>query len=275
MENIESQINTLQNISDQLLEACTSAGIKILIAIVIYFVGKFLIKRLLKLYDKIKAVEALDVTVRNYIRTCLKAALYVVLAVSIVAELGVDMASVIAIIASCGVAISLAMQGSLSNLAGGLMLLIFRPFNVGDYIVAGGEEGTVRSISLFYTVLVTVDNRVISIPNGAMMNANITNATSEPLRRVDLSFNVSGDIPVKKVQATILEAIIATDKVLPDPAPVVEPLTPVPGGLTYTARIWAKTENYWDVYFELMREIPTALGHAGIPGPSTPVAISK
>ena len=275
MDGLAAQVSNMDVFMDKLIGFCTSGGIKILIAILIYIVGKFVINKLMKLFDKMKAITSMDETARNYIRAIVKAVLYVVLLVAIIGELGVPMASVIAVIASCGVAVGMALQGSLGNLAGGLMLMIFRPFSVGDYVSAGGEEGVVKSINTFYTVLNTVDNKEVSIPNGALMNSNISNFSSEPLRRVDLTFNIAGSEPVKKVQAAIMKVIVATDKAMADPAPDVEPLCGVPGGLQYTVRVWCKSEDYWNVYFELMREIPTALGSAEIAGPATPVKVSN
>ena len=258
---------------DKLVELCTTAGVKILIAILIYIVGKFIIGKLMKMVDKMHSVSRLDETAKKYIRNIIKAVLYVVLVVAIISELGIPMASVITVLASAGVAVGMALQGSLSNLAGGIMLLVFRPFNVGDYIIAGGEEGTVKSISTFYTVLNTVDNKEVSIPNGTLMNSNISNCSSEELRRVDLAFNVAGSEPVQKVRSTIMGVIVDTDKAMAAPAPQVEPFEGIPGGLAYTVRVWCKSSDYWDVYFELMREIPTALGAAEISGPSTPVKV--
>lgn len=275
MDGLAAQVSNMDVFMDKLIGFCTSGGIKILIAILIYIVGKFVINKLMKLFDKMKAITSMDETARNYIRAIVKAVLYVVLLVAIIGELGVPMASVIAVIASCGVAVGMALQGSLGNLAGGLMLMIFRPFSVGDYVSAGGEEGVVKSINTFYTVLNTVDNKEVSIPNGTLMNSNISNFSSEPLRRVDLTFNIAGSEPVKKVQAAIMKVIVATDKAMADPAPDVEPLCGVPGGLQYTVRVWCKSEDYWNVYFELMREIPTALGSAEIAGPATPVKVSN
>jgi small conductance mechanosensitive channel len=272
---LAAKVSNMDVFLEKLIQLCTSAGAKILIAILTYIIGKFIIGKLMKLVDKMQSVSNLDQTARNYISNIIKAVLYVVLVVAIIGELGVPMASVIAIIASAGVAVGMALQGSLSNLAGGLMLLIFRPFNVGDYIIAGGEEGTVKSISTFYTVLNTVDNKTVSIPNGTLMNSNISNCSGEKLRRVDLTFNVAGSEPIKKVQATIMKVIVATDKAMADPAPEVQPLAGIPGGLSYTVRVWCKTEEYWDVYFELMREIPAAMGSAGISGPSTPVSVTE
>ena len=270
---LAAQVSRMDAFLDKLVELCTTAGVKILIAILIYIVGKFIISKLMKMVDKMHSISKLDDTAKSYIRNIIKAVLYVVMVVAIISELGVPMASVITVLASAGVAVGMALQGSLSNLAGGIMLLVFRPFNVGDYIIAGGEEGVVKSISTFYTVLNTVDNKTVSIPNGTLMNSNISNCSSEDLRRVDLTFNIAGSEPIKKVQATIMKVIVATDKAMADPAPEVQPLAGIPGGLEYTVRVWCKTADYWDVYFELMREIPTALGAAEISGPSTPVKV--
>ena len=275
MNNVQAQLSNMDVFMEKMIEFCTGAGIKIVIALLIYIIGKFIIGKLLKLVDKMQNAGKMDDTAKSYIRNIIKAVLYVVLVVAIISELGVPMASVITVIASAGVAVGMAMQGSLSNLAGGIMLMIFRPFNVGDYIIAGGEEGTVKSISTFYTVLNTVDNKTVSIPNGALMNSNISNCSSEDLRRVDLTFNIAGSEPIKKVQATIMKVVVATDKAMADPAPDVQPVAGIPGGLEYTVRVWCKTSDYWDVYFELMREIPTALGNAKIAGPSTPVKVNN
>ena len=272
-KEIAAQVSSMDAVLDKLLDICTEAGVRILVALLIYIAGRFIISKLMKLIDRMHSVSKLDKTAQDYISNIIRAVLYVVLVVAIIGELGVPMASVITVIASAGVAVGMAMQGSLGNLAGGIMLLIFRPFNVGDYIIAGGEEGTVKSISTFYTVLTTADNKIVSIPNGTLMNSNITNCSTENLRRVDLSFNIAGSEPVKKVQATIMKVVVATDKAMADPAPVVQPLTGIPGGLEYTVRVWCRTSEYWDVYFELMREIPAALNAAEISGPSTPVRV--
>ena len=275
MNNVQAQLSNMDVFMEKMIDFCTGAGIKIVIALLIYIIGKFIIGKLLQLVDKMQNAGKMDDTAKSYIRNIIKAVLYVVLVVAIISELGVPMASVITVIASAGVAVGMAMQGSLSNLAGGIMLMIFRPFNVGDYIIAGGEEGTVKSITTFYTVLNTVDNKTVSIPNGALMNSNISNCSSEDLRRVDLTFNIAGSEPIKKVQATIMKVVVATDKAMADPAPDVQPVAGIPGGLEYTVRVWCKTSDYWDVYFELMREIPTALGNAKIAGPSTPVKVNN
>ena len=260
---------------EMISDGAMNIGIKLLLAIVIYLVGSFIIKQLVKGLGKLRSFKSIDPTAADYITTFIKAALYVVLLVSIIALLGVPMSSVIAAIASVGVAIGLALQGALSNIAGGIMLLIFRPFSVGDYIVAGGEEGVVRSISLVYTVLTTLDNRRISIPNGSLMNSTVCNATVEELRRVDLNFDIAGTEDADKVEKTIMDVIKKSGWYLEKPEPQVLITAGVPGGLTYTLRVWVKTADYWNEFGELMKEVPAALNKAGIARPSTPISVSK
>ena len=272
---MEANINNVGKLVDKISDGAMDIGLKIVLAIVIYIVGSFIIKKIIKALGKMKSMKSIDTTAAGYITTFVKAALYVVLAVSIIALLGVPMSSVIAAIASVGVAIGLALQGALSNIAGGIMLLIFRPFSVGDYITAGGEEGVVRSISLVYTVLTTLDNRRISIPNGNLMNSTICNATVEELRRVDLNFDIAGSEDSDKVLKILSDVVDSTEWALGNPAPQELITAGVPGGLTYTVRVWVKTADYWNEYGALMKMIPAALNEAGIARPSTPISVSK
>ena len=259
------------------LEILANAGGKLVLAILVFIVGKFIINRLMKLFAKAKFIKEMDATASKFILSAIKVVLYVVLVVSIIGILGVPMASVVAVIASCGVAVGLALQGALGNLAGGIMLLIFRPFNVGDYISAAGGEGVVQEISMFYTVLLTVDNKKVTIPNGSLMNANVENFSSEEKRRVDLTFNLGGGNDISKVQEVMLGVMNANGKVLQDPAPFASPLAGIPGGLQYTVRAWCKSADYWDVYFALQKDIAAALGEAHFagPAPATTVVMDK
>ena len=149
--------------------------VSIILAVLIFIIGRIIINVILKAIQKMKFFQKLDETVRKYLLNIIKAVLYVIMVIAIIGVLGVPIASVITVLATAGVAVGLALQGSLSNFAGGIMLLIFKPFKVGDYIQSGGDEGVVQEISMIYTVINTVDNKVISIPNGTLMNANITN----------------------------------------------------------------------------------------------------
>lgn len=270
---MEKSLSSIERMTESLVDTGTDLVLKIVFAIIIYFVGRFLINRVIKAMSGIKSIGNIDKTAQTYILNLTKAALYAVLTISIIAELGVPMSSMIALLAAAGATVGLALQGALANFAGGLMLLTFRPFNVDDYIECGEDKGYVKSISLLYTVLRTFDNKIISIPNGTLMNSNITNATSEPMRRVDLTFNVSADATPADVRKVMLEAVAADEKALKEPEPVVVTSGMVSDGNSYTVRIWAKTEDYWTVYEGLMEEIPAALTGAGIQRPQMPIRV--
>jgi len=270
-----ASLSSLEKLLVKLTDGAIDFGIKLVLAILIYMIGRFVINKVLNALGKMRSFKSIDPTAEGYIMTFIKATLYVVLIVSIVALLGVPMSSVVAAIASVGIAIGMGLQGALANIAGGIMLLIFRPFSVGDYIVAGTEEGTVRSISLVYTVLTTIDNRRVSIPNGSLMNSSISNASAETLRRVDLNFDVAGSESPDKVCKVMHDAISKTGKALTEPEPAVLVTASVPGGLTYTVRVWVKTADYWGEFEELMKDIPVALNEAGIARPAAPVSVSS
>ena len=167
---------------------CTTVVGKLILAILVYLIGKIIVKKLVSMISSFKALDKLDPNVRSLTISAVKWALYLVLVISIIAILGVPMASVITVLGTAGAAIALSLQGSLSNLAGGIMLAIFKPFKVGDYITASGVSGVVKEINLFYTVLNTLDNCRINVPNGGLMNTAITDYSAEETRRVDLTF---------------------------------------------------------------------------------------
>ena len=221
----------MQEFFNKAVDLCTQAGGKVILALVVFIVGRIIIGKIMKLISKGKMISKVDPTAASFFKNAVKIGLYVILVVSIIGILGVPMASVVAVIASCGVAVGLALQGALGNLAGGIMLLIFRPFAVGDYIVGAG--------------------------------------------RVDLTFNVAGSVPIKEAEAVLISVMEGNEKVLTDPAPFAAPLEPVSGGLKYVTRAWCKTSDYWDVYFALMRDIPTALGENKMAGPASSVTIRK
>ena len=253
-------------------EACSTLVIVILKALIVYLIGKALIKWICGKAEKLPKINGLDPTVRSFTLNAIRYGLYVLLLISIIGILGIPMSSVIAVLASAGVAVGLAMQGSLSNLAGGLMLMIFRPFNVGDYISAGGAEGVVQEISLFYTVIRTLDNKRITVPNGNLMNANVVNFSAEATRRVDLTFNVAKGEDIAKIQQLILDTVNKNEKVLQEPD---RPFARLSGGsneaMEFTVRAWVASADYWDVYFDLTQAITEALGAAGVQAPAVRV----
>ena len=260
---------------EALANLCTTVVGKVLLAIVVWFVGKFIVSKIMGLVGKIKVLEKVEPNTRTFVLSALKWLLYVILVVSIVAILGVPMASVITVLGTAGAAIALSLQGSLSNLAGGIMLVIFRPFKVGDFVEASGVTGTVKEITLFYTVLNTVDNCRINVPNGALMNANIVDYSAEATRRVDLSFASAKSENPKKIQDLMLDVMGQNEKVLKDPAPFARVSGGTNEAMQFTARAWCKTEDYWDVYFDLTQAITEKLGENGVQAPAVRVISEK
>ena len=254
---------------------CTTVVGKVLLAIVVWFVGKFIVNKLLGLVGKIKALDKIEPNTRTFVLSALKWLLYIILVVSIVAILGVPMASVITVLGTAGAAIALSLQGSLSNLAGGIMLVIFRPFKVGDFVEASGVTGTVKEITLFYTVLNTVDNCRINVPNGALMNANVIDYSAEATRRVDLTFASAKSENPKKIQDLMLDVMGQNEKVLKDPAPFARISGGTNEAMQFTVRAWCKTEDYWDVYFDLTQAITEKLGENGVQAPAVRVISEK
>ena len=260
---------------EALANLCTTVVGKVLLAIVVWFVGKFIVSKIMGLVGKIKVLEKVEPNTRTFVLSALKWLLYVVLVVSIVAILGVPMASVITVLGTAGAAIALSLQGSLSNLAGGIMLVIFRPFKVGDFVEASGVTGTVKEITLFYTVLNTVDNCRINVPNGALMNANIIDYSAEETRRVDLTFASAKSEDPQKIQSLMLEVMDQNEMVLKDPAPFARISGGTNEAMQFTVRAWCKTADYWDVYFDLTQAITEKLGENGVQAPAVRVISEK
>ncbi len=252
-------------------EFCTSIVGKVLLALVVWFVGKFAIKKILGLMDKIKGLDKIEPNTRTFINSAVKWLLYVILIVSIVSVLGVPMASVITVLGTAGAAVALSLQGSLANLAGGIMMVIFKPFKVGDFVEAAGVSGVVKEITLFYTVLNTPDNCRIHVPNGSLMNANIIDYSAEETRRVDLTFACAKSESPAAIQQLILEAMRANEKVLADPAPFARLSGGTNEAMQFTARAWCKSADYWDVYFDLTQAVTEKLGENGVQAPAVRV----
>ena len=260
---------------DKIKEMLTSAGGNIVLAIVISIVGALLIKYLMKLLHKVKSFEKLDPTVSHFVLNFIKWLLYVMLIIAVIGILGVPMASIIAVLASAGLAVGMALQGALSNLAGGILLMIMRPFKVGDYIEAAGAGGVVQAINLFYTVILTLDNKRVTVPNGSLMNSNVTDFTAEPTRRVDLVFSCAKSEKPAEIQQCILDAVASSKFALQDPAPFAN----ISGGTNeareFTVRVWCETANYWDLYFELNQIIVEAFAAKGVQAPAMRILNEK
>ena len=183
------------------------------------------------------------------------------------------MASLVTVVGSCAVAIGLALQGGLSNIAGGLMILIFKPFKVGDYISSGDLEGVVKSITMFYTTIVTLDNKIIQLPNGNLSNSNIVNYSAKKTRRVDIDISVAYSTNIDKLREVINEVVDNNKLVLQDQAKEIRLKNYGDSALIFTLRVWTKTENYWNLYFDLMESVKRAFNDNNIEIPFNQVDV--
>ena len=270
---VEQEIKTwsLQNFGNRLVEGLSRFAGKLLFAGLLFLVGSYCIRKFISFLPKSRIGGKIDPTARTFFLNFLRFVLYFLLGISCIGILGVPMASVITLIASAGVAVGLAMQGSLSNLAGGIMLLLFRPFRVHDYIKSGNDEGTVKEVSIFYTVIISPDNKKISIPNGNLMNSNIINCSAEPLRRVDLSFSVAREEEVEKVEKALKNAIEGDKRILHKPEVFCGLAEVHEGNLSFAIRAWTENANYWDLYNTINKRVILEFEREGIACPNTKI----
>ena len=258
-------MDTMANLWQTVLNWLTTFGLHILEAAAVIFVGLKLSHWLSRKLGSAKAFDRLDTNLRSFLQSGVGIGMYVLIAIIVCSVLGINTASLITVLASCGVAIGLAMQGALSNVAGGLMIMLLHPFHVNDYVDVAGTSGTVVGIGVFSTTLHTVDNKTIIVPNGNITSATIVNYTTNGRRRVDLTFSAGYDVPVDRVKSVIAEVVNAHPLVLRDPDPPFIRLSEQgSGSLNYTVRVWTKTADYWTVHFDLLEQMTVAFDQKGI-----------
>lgn len=250
-----------------LLDRATTLGLKILAALVVLMIGHYIIKLVVRRMGKSRISKEGDPTVIRILQNFTRIGLYVLLIVSVVAILGVPMASLVTVIASAGVAIGLALQGALSNLAGGVMILIFRPFRLGDFVEVDDYSGTVTDIGIFYTVLTTTDNKVVTVPNGTVMGDSIVNYSVKDTRRVELVFSAAYGTDAEKVKKLLLAEADKHELVLKDPAPFARLTKQNDSSLDFTLRVWTKSSDYWTVQFDLLETLTHRFEEEGIEVP--------
>lgn len=250
-------------------------GIKVVLAIVFFVVGQKLIKLVRKIVRRSLQRSSADKGVEQFIDSLVKTVMYAVLIFSIAAKFGIDTTSVAALLASGGVAIGLALQGSLSNFAGGVLILLLKPFVVGDYIIEDGHknEGTVKEIQIFYTKLSTPDNKIIVIPNGTLANSSLTNVTSQDIRRIDLSIDISYDADLQKAKAVIEQLIQNDESVLKEKGIDVFVDQLAASSVVIGTRAWVNVEDYWTTRWRLLEEIKLTLDREGIEIPYQHVSV--
>lgn len=254
----------VEQLLSKLLDWGIEVGKDLLGAIIIYIVGRFIIKQVGRLLARILEKRKLEISVQTFLRSLVSILLNLILAFAIVSRLGVETTSFAALLASAGVAIGMALSGNLSNFAGGLIILVFKPFKVGDYIEGQNANGTVREIQIFHTILTTVDNKVIYVPNGALSSNAITNYSKQETRRAEWVFGVEYGEDFEKVKAVLQRIIDADSRILKDPAPMIALGALSASSVDIKVRAWAKTADYWDVYFDMNKIVYDTFNKEGI-----------
>lgn len=282
VEDVKESVEQLFNIDysqlvDKLLEGALVVGLKIVAALVIYYLGRWVVRRVMKLMDKVYEKKSVEKSLRSFLSGVVKVLLYVVIVLIVIQVLGINTTSLVAMIASAGLAIGMALSGTLQNFAGGVMILLLRPYRIGDYIDAQGEEGTVTKIGLFSTEIVTVDNRIIYIPNSTISTSVIDNYSTSEMRRVDWTVSVEYGSDPEKVRQVLVDMLKSDSRVAADPAPVVFLVNLADSSVQFSARAWCKNGDFWGLKFDIQERIYVELPKNGInfPFPQLDVNLKK
>jgi len=239
-------------------------GPKVIGALLIWIIGSWIIKKILKQTNKLMDKKGYDKSLQKFLMNLLSWTFKIVLIITILGVLGIETTSFAAILASAGLAVGLALQGSLANFAGGVLIMIFKPFKIGDLIEAQGELGVVKEIEIFTTKINSPENKEIIIPNGTLSNGNITNYSTEGQLRVNLTIGIGYNEDIKTAKAVLLKALTDNPQVLNDPAPTVNVSELADSSVNFAVRPWSTTTDYWDVYFGTLENCKIALDKAGI-----------
>lgn len=258
---------TVEEITESIVSSTIQLGLKIILALVIYWIGKFIINALYRFVQKALSRKKIDQSVNTFLLSLVRVVLMLLLIVMIIGVLGINTSSFVALFASAGVAIGMALSGTLQNFAGGVMILLFKPYKVGDFIEAQGVLGTVKEIQIFNTLLATADNKTIIIPNGKLSNEMVTNYTKAGTRRVEWVFGISYGDDFNKAKE-LLDSYIAEDKrILQDPAPMVALSNLADSSVLITARAWVSASDYWCVLYDMNERVYREFGKYGLSFP--------
>ena len=265
----------LEQVIQQVITFCVDAGKSILLAAVIFIAGRFIISVINRLVAQMMERRKIDATIQSFLRSFINILLTILLLISVVSALGVNTTSFAALLASAGVAVGMALSGNLQNLAGGLIILLFKPYKVGDYVDAQGVSGTVKEIQIFHTVLTTPDNKIIYVPNGSLSSGSVTNYSLSQLRRVDWTVGVEYGTEIEKVRQTVLDLIKKDGRILTEPAPFIALSALADSSVNITIRVWVKNEDYWGVFFDMNQNIYEVFNREGISFPFPQVTVHQ
>lgn len=248
----------------KLIDLGISAGKNILMAIVVFIVGRFIVSMINKLVANMLAKKKVEATIQTFLKSLINILLMILLVVSVVSALGINTTSFAALLASAGVAIGMALSGNLQNLAGGLIILLFKPYKVGDWIEAQGTSGSVSEIQIFHTILITSDNKVVYIPNGSLSSGIVVNYSRKETRRIEWIIGVDYGEDMNKVENIVRSMLEADERILKDPAPFIALHELAASSVNVTIRVWVASSNYWDVYFQTQKRIYEEFNKQGV-----------
>ena len=258
------------------LNSCIDLGEKILGALIIFIIGKLIVNWVNKLFAKMLERRKVDASIQSFLKSIVNIILLVLLFLAVIGKLGIELTSFAALLASAGVAIGMALSGNLSNFAGGVIILIFRPYKVGDYIEAStGASGTVTDIQIFHTVLTTADNKVVFAPNGAMSGAVVTNYSRKDTRRLDFTFGVEYGTDFQLVRDTLMAIIEKDSRILREPAPFIELSALADSSVNVIVRVWVNASDYWAVNFDMNKNVYATFNEKGISFPFPQLTIHQ
>lgn len=263
MENIES----LQVLWDKLITGGVDLGKRLLAAIFIYIIGRIIIAIVNRMLAKSAKRKTMDPEVRSFMTSAIRIGLNVMMIIAIIGALGIETSSFAALLASAGVAIGMALSGQMQNLAGGIMILVQRPYHIGDYIITNGTEGIVEGIHIFTTKLITPDNKEVSVPNGSISSSVLINLSARKTRRIDFDFGIEYNEDVDKARAALEEVANNDIQILKDPVPLIVVSTLAESSVNMKLRVWVETANYWDVYFRTNEAVYKKFNEKGISFP--------
>lgn len=266
----------LSRVLDSLVEQGAALGWTLIKALLVFIVGRFLISMINKLVQRVLLKRNIDPSIKTFVGSLIHIILMILLIVSVVGALGVQTASFAALLASAGVAIGMALSGNLSNFAGGLIILIFKPYKVGDFIEAQNLSGTVREIQIFHTVLTTTDNKVIYIPNGSLSSSAVINYSYQQVRRIDWTFGVEYGTDYVKVKGVLEEILAKDERILQEPAaPFIAMSQLADSSVNYVVRVWVNSPDYWNVYYDITRIVYERFNAEGIGFPFPQLTIHQ
>lgn len=257
-------MNFQQKIMDLLMQYLMQYGTKLLGALIVLAIGLWATGAIVRIVDNILKKSRIDISLHFFIKSFLGIGLKIVLFITAAAMLGIPMTTFIAVLSAAGLAVGLALKDNLSNLAGGILILAFRPFRVGDYIETQGYQGTVKEIQLLYTCLNTPDNKVITIPNGELSNSKIVNYSAEKMRRVDLVFKISYKDDLLKAKEILTKIVNEHPLILKEPEPLIRVVEHAANSINFAVRVWCENENYWPIYYDLHEQVKLVFDKEGI-----------